>query len=111
MERDERTYAFASNLTKLKGAHEFRFGYSVNKLRMDHWQPELGYGPRGFMQTARRTPPRSTAAARIGQHLQRLRRVPDGPAWTWRPTSVQNELMTTREWQHNIVRARPLAGE
>ena len=39
VERDERTYAFASNLTKLKGAHEFRFGYSVNKLRMDHWHP------------------------------------------------------------------------
>ena len=42
VERDERTYAFAGNLTKLKGAHEFRFGYSVNKLRMNHWQPELG---------------------------------------------------------------------
>ena len=78
VERDERTYAFASNLTKLKGAHEFRFGYSVNKLRMNHWQPELGYGPRGFMQAAterdgaqRRRPGR--------QHLQRARGVPAGP--------------------------------
>ena len=81
VERDERTYALAGNLTKLQGAHEFRFGYSVNKLRMDHWQPELGYGPRGCMQAA----PNATAlngGGAGGQHLQRLRRVPAGPAWT-----------------------------
>ena len=58
--RDERTYAFASNLTKLHGAHEFRFGYSVNKLRMNHWQPELGYGPRGAFESASPSPRRST---------------------------------------------------
>lgn len=37
-------YAFAN-------VHELRFGYQVNKLRMDHWQP-IGPGPRGYMQAA-----------------------------------------------------------
>jgi Carboxypeptidase regulatory-like domain/TonB dependent receptor len=99
VERDERTYAFASNLTKLKGAHEFRFGYSVNKLRMDHWQPELGYGPRGFMQAAT-----NATALNGGQvpniyniHAAFLMGLMDAAG-----TSVQYELMTTREWQHNM---------
>ena len=100
VERDERTYAFASNLTKLSGAHEFRFGYSVNKLRMDHWQPELGYGPRGFMQAA----PNATAlnggdqeANIYNAHAAFLLGLMEVGA-----TSVQNELMTTREWQHSF---------
>ena len=52
MQRDERTYALTANVTKLHGSHEFRFGYSLNRLRMNHWQPELGYGPRGHWQFA-----------------------------------------------------------
>ncbi len=37
-----------------------------------------------------------------GQHLQRARRVPAGPGGRRGAESVQNELMTTREWQHNF---------
>jgi outer membrane receptor protein involved in Fe transport len=99
VERDERTYALTTNVTKLKGAHEFRFGYSVNKLRMNHWQPELGYGPRGFMQAAT-----NATASADGQdanlynaYAAFLMGLADISA-----TSVQNELMTTREWQHNF---------
>ena len=101
VERDERTYAFASNLTKLKGAHEFRFGYSVNRLRMDHWQPELGYGPRGFMEAA----PNATALNGGSQDCQHLQRATRRSCWACMDaaaTSVQYELMTTREWQHNM---------
>jgi hypothetical protein len=101
VERDERTYAFAGNLTKLKGAHEFRFGYSVNKLRMDHWQPELGYGPRGFMQASTNATASGDTGAQ-GANLHNayasfLMGLMDAAG-----TSVQNELMTTREWQHNF---------
>jgi hypothetical protein len=101
VERDERTYAFATNLTKLKGAHEFRFGYSMNKLRLDHWQPELGYGPRGFMQAATNATASGDTGAQ-GANLYNayaafLMGLADIGA-----TSVQNELMTTREWQHNF---------
>jgi hypothetical protein len=100
VERDERTYSVASNLTKLKGAHELRFGYQVNKLRMDHWQPELGYGPRGFMQAATNAtglnggdqdPNIYNAYASLLLGLMDVA-----------GTSVQYELMTTREWQHNM---------
>jgi hypothetical protein len=99
VERDERTYAFAGNLTKLKGAHEFRFGYSVNKLRMDHWQPELGYGPRGHMNVALNATALNggTQDANVyNAHAALLLGLAGRAA-----TSVQYELMTTREWQHN----------
>ena len=101
VERDERTYAFAANVTKMKGAHELRFGYSLNRLRMDHWQPELGSGPRGHMSAGDRTPRPSTAARRTRTNTTRTRRC----CWASQAragTSVQYELMTTREWQHNM---------
>jgi Carboxypeptidase regulatory-like domain/TonB dependent receptor len=100
VERDERTYAFATNVTKLKGAHEFRFGYSVNKLRMNHWQPELGYGPRGFLQTAVNATALNggdQVANIYNAHASFLLGLADIAA-----ESVQYELMTTREWQHNF---------
>ena len=100
VERDEQTYAFATNLTKLKGAHEFRFGYSVNKLKLDHWQPELGYGPRGFMQTAVNATALnggSQTANIYNAQAAFLMGLADVAA-----ESVQYELMTTREWQHNF---------
>ncbi len=100
VERDERTYAFAGNLTKLSGAHEFRFGYSVNKLRMNHWQPELGYGPRGFMQAATNATALNGGAQDSNIYnawASFLLGLEDAAG-----TSVQNELMTTREWQHSM---------
>ncbi len=44
--RDERTYSIATNITKVKGRHDFRGGYFLNFLYLDHWQPETG-NPRG----------------------------------------------------------------
>ena len=44
--RDERTYSLTANLTKVKGSHDFRTGYTLNFLYLDHWQPETG-NPRG----------------------------------------------------------------
>jgi len=99
VERDERTYSVASNLTKVKGSHELRLGYQVNKLRMDHWQP-IGVGPRGYMQAATN----ATGLNRGGQnpniynaYASLLLGLIDAAG-----TSVQYELMTTREWQHNM---------
>jgi hypothetical protein len=39
--RDERT-ALATNLTKMKGHHDLRGGYTLNFMYLDHWQPETG---------------------------------------------------------------------
>ena len=44
--RDERTYSLSTNLTKMKGRHDFRGGYMMNFFYLDHWQPETG-NPRG----------------------------------------------------------------
>jgi len=100
VQRDERTYAFAGNLTKLKGAHDFRFGYSVNKLQLEHWQPELGYGPRGTMWAATN----STALNGGAQdpNIYNIHAAFLLGLMSYAANSVQNEVMTTREWQHNM---------
>ncbi|MCC7155332.1 MAG: TonB-dependent receptor, partial [Bryobacterales bacterium] len=43
----ERTYTYTTNATKMKGAHEFRFGFDMVRYHMDQWQPEVSGGPRG----------------------------------------------------------------
>ena len=98
VQRDERTYALSANVTKMSGPHEFRVGYSLNRLWMDHWQPELGAGPRGQLDTAANATAlkggAQTANGYNGYAAFLLGLV--GHAGE----SVQNELMTTREWQH-----------
>jgi len=101
VQRDERTYALNTNLTKVQGAHELRFGYALNRLWMNHWQPELGNGPRGLFETASNATalnggPQTANALYNGYAAFLLGLVGHGG------TSVQYELMTTREWQHGL---------
>ncbi len=44
--RDERSYTASVNVTKVAGRHEIRSGFDWVRLRLDHWQPEIG-NPRG----------------------------------------------------------------
>jgi outer membrane receptor protein involved in Fe transport len=79
--------------------HDFRGGYFLNFLYLDHWQPETGNprgqftfnnnqtGLRGGSQTANFY--NAFAAFLLGQVGQANK-------------SVQNELMTSREWQHAL---------
>jgi hypothetical protein len=98
--RDERTYSFSTNVTKLAGRHEIRSGYMVNFLYLDHWQPESG-NPRGRFDFTTR----STTALRGGTQTANfynyyaafLLGLPGTVS-----KSVQNELMTGREWQHGL---------
>jgi hypothetical protein len=97
--RDERTYSFATNVTKLMGAHEFRGGYLVNFLYLDHWQPESD-NPRGRLQFATN----ATAlrnGAQAGNFYNQYAAFLLGLVGT-ASKSVQNELMTGREWQHGL---------
>jgi hypothetical protein len=50
LERHEKSYTIASNITKLAGAHEFRAGFDFIRYQLNHWQPELGDGPRGIFR-------------------------------------------------------------
>jgi hypothetical protein len=47
LERHETSYTVTSNLTRLMGPHEMRVGFDFIRYQLDHWQPELGDGPRG----------------------------------------------------------------
>ncbi len=94
--RDERSYTFTQNATKIIGSHNVRFGADIVKHELNHWQPEIGVGPRG--------------ALTFGGGATTLNGGPSGNQYNalaafllGTPTSVQKslqfELMTTREWQ------------
>jgi Carboxypeptidase regulatory-like domain len=97
--RDERTYSLATNVTKIAGRHDLRGGYFLNFLYLDHWQPETD-NPRG-----RFTFNGGTTALRGGAQANNFYNAYAsfllglvGQA----SKSVQNELMTAREWQHAL---------
>jgi Carboxypeptidase regulatory-like domain/TonB dependent receptor-like, beta-barrel len=101
--RDERTYSLATNVTKMKGRHDLRGGYTLNFMYLDHWQPETG-NPRGQfdfranvteLNTGNNTPAQN--ATFYNQYASFLL----GQVGT-ASKSVQNELMTAREWQHAL---------
>jgi hypothetical protein len=45
--RNDQSYTFNTNASWLKGTHDVRFGFDFVHHLMNHWQPELGEGPRG----------------------------------------------------------------
>jgi hypothetical protein len=96
--RDERTYSLATNVSKMKGRHDLRGGYFVNFMFLDHWQPETG-NPRGRFDfrgnvTGLNGGQTTTFYNQYASFLMGL----VGTA----AKSVQNEVMTAREWQHAV---------
>src|SRR3954454_7155384 len=97
--RDERTYSLATNVTKVKGRHDIRGGYLLNFFYLDHWQPETG-NPRGAFSfngavTALNGGPQTNNFYNVyASFLLGLVGTPS--------KSVQNELMTAREWQDSL---------
>ncbi|HZS07461.1 MAG TPA: TonB-dependent receptor [Blastocatellia bacterium] len=93
--RDERSYTFSQNATKLKGNHDLRFGADVIRHELNHWQPELGAGPRGQINFG------GGATTLAGSGANQYTSFAAFLLGT--PTSVQKtlqaEVMTTREWQ------------
>ena len=45
--RNDQSYTFNTNASWIKGQHDLRFGFDFVHHLMNHWQPELGEGPRG----------------------------------------------------------------
>ncbi len=45
--RNDQSYTFNTNASWMKRAHDIRFGFDFVHHLMNHWQPELGEGPRG----------------------------------------------------------------
>lgn len=94
--RDENSFTFTHNVSWTTGNHELRMGYDLVKHMLDHWQPEIGSGPRGafnFSRNATSVPGESPtdqngwASFLLG-------------ALSSTGKSLQWELMTANEWQH-----------
>jgi hypothetical protein len=52
LRRNDQSYTVNLNLNKIKGNHDIRFGLDLMHHLMNHWQPELGEGPRGAFDFA-----------------------------------------------------------
>ncbi len=48
--RNDQSYTFNGNANWMKDTHDIRFGVDYLHHLMNHWQPELGGGPRGRFQ-------------------------------------------------------------
>ena len=96
--RDERTYSLAANVTKLKGRHDLRGGYFVNFMYLDHWQPETG-NPRGNFTFNGNTTGLNQTGQPATNFYNQYASFMLGLIGNVNK-SVQNELMTAREWQN-----------
>ncbi|MDP2997261.1 MAG: TonB-dependent receptor [Bryobacterales bacterium] len=68
--RNDQSYTFNTNASWMKGAHEIRFGFDVIHHLMNHWQPELGSGPRGSFSFGNGVTSLNTAAIGAGVGFQ-----------------------------------------
>lgn len=44
---NDTTYTTTQNFGWIKGSHDIRFGFEGVRHWLNHWQPEIGFGPRG----------------------------------------------------------------
>ncbi len=94
--RDENSLTFTNNFSISKGSHEFRFGYDLVKHMLNHWQPEIGAGPRGrFNFNREMTGVPGGSVSDQNAWASYLLGIP-----SFNGKSLQWELMTTNEWQH-----------
>jgi len=97
--RNDRSYNFSTNLTYTLTAHELRFGFDLVRMELNHWQPELGNGPRGYFgfDGGVTTPAPSGSPNQYNAYAAFLL----GDA-SYVTKSLQYETMTGREWQYAL---------
>jgi hypothetical protein len=98
--RDERVASLSTNVTKVKGRHDIRAGYSMNFLFLNHWQPEVD-NPRGRFQFSGNTTALRGSGAQTSNFYNQYASFLLGLVSN-ASKSVQNELLTGREWQHGL---------
>ncbi len=96
LKRVEESYTHSDNITWTKGAHELRFGFDLVRHHLNHWQPEIGQGPRGYLgfnggETALKG---GAANNQFNAYATFLLGLSDDAE-----KSLQYILMTGREWQ------------
>jgi outer membrane receptor protein involved in Fe transport len=93
----DRSYTYSTNFSKVKGAHEFRWGVDIIRHAMNHWQPEIA-NPRGnLVPTGNATVLQGQVSRASHQYAAGLLNIL-GSA----DKSVQFFDMHTREWQNGL---------
>jgi outer membrane receptor protein involved in Fe transport len=93
--RRERAYTYTTNTTKISGPHELRWGFDLVRYHLDHWQPEISNGPRGYIEFGGDiTGTRGYTSNYLNQYAAFLLGLP-----STMQKAVQFFEMTNREWQ------------
>jgi len=94
---NDRSYTFSTNFSKVRGAHEFRWGVDIIRHALNHWQPEIA-NPRGTLTATGNATVLQGQVARVNhQYAAGLLDIL-GSA----DKSVQFFDMKTQEWQHGL---------
>jgi len=94
LERIEESFTTTHTLRWIKGSHNFAFGVDGVLHRMNHWQPELGGGPRGVISFNGGVTANSGTFNNFNAYSDFLLGQANGMS-----KSIQHVLATTREWQ------------
>ncbi|HKX28456.1 MAG TPA: TonB-dependent receptor [Blastocatellia bacterium] len=98
--RDERSYTGTTNLNKLYKNHDLRFGIDIIRHQLNHWQPEIGVGPRGAFTFSGAETALNGGTVPINQYNRFAAFLLGTPINVQK--SLQYEVMTTREWQTGL---------
>jgi len=93
--RNDRSYTYQTNFTKLRGSHEFRWGFEPRRHEMNHWQPETG-NPRGAINFGTGA---TNIPGQVGREPNSFSSALLGLASSY-SKSIQFLIMNTREWQY-----------
>jgi carboxypeptidase family protein/TonB-dependent receptor-like protein len=97
--RNDRSYNASVNLTYTLTAHELRFGAALVRMELNHWQPELGYGPRGYFGFDGGVTTLAPSGSPNQYNAYAAFLLGDASFVT---KSLQYETMTGREWQYAL---------
>lgn len=93
--RNDQSFTGNVNATKIEEKHEIRFGFDLVRHELNHWQPEIGAGPRGrFNFGAAVTSAPGGSENQFNAYASFLLGLPASAE-----KSLQYELLTGREWQ------------
>ncbi|HEY7210941.1 MAG TPA: TonB-dependent receptor, partial [Bryobacteraceae bacterium] len=95
--RNDQSFATSQNFAIIHGSHEFRMGFDGIRHHLNHWQPELGAGPRGeldFFEGTTSINSSSFTPTQFNAYAGFLLGLTSSVG-----RSIQYEKMTTYEWQ------------
>jgi hypothetical protein len=94
--RNDQSYTHTTNVSWIRGTHDLRWGFDLIRHNLNHWQPEIGGGPRGRFNFPGGVTALNGGAAsnQFNAYASFLLGLPQNMQ-----KSLQHILMTGREWQ------------